>query len=161
MPKTKKLSTQDKLDIINNSPVLWLKNFIKIVDNSGNLVPFIVNKEQENFIKNMDKYNIILKSRQIGFSTLSLGLMLYDACTMPNTSYLMLSYDGESVQNLFDRLKSMYESMPAKYKLPQKRMNKMELLLQNGSRISVKVASNKGLGRSFTCQIIHLSEFDR
>lgn len=159
MTRTKKLSTQDKLDIINNSPVLWLKNFIKIVDNSGNLVPFNVNKEQENFIKHMDKYNIILKSRQIGFSTLSLGLMLFYACTMPNTSYLMLSYDGESVQNLFDRLKAMYESMPDKHKLPQKRMNKMELLLQNGSRISVKVASNKGLGRSFTCQIIHLSEF--
>lgn len=155
----KKLSTEQKLEIINNDPVLWLKNFIKIVDNSGNLVSFEVNKEQKDFIENMDKYNIILKARQIGFSTLSLGLMLYYACTMPHTSYLMLSYDTESVQNLFDRLKSMYESMPDKYKIPQKRMNKLELLLQNGSRISVKIASNKGLGRSFTCQILHLSEF--
>lgn len=159
MAKMKKLTTSEKLNIINDSPILWLKNFVKIVNNDGELVPFEVNKEQEHFINHMDKYNIILKARQIGFTTLSLGLMLYYAHVKPNTQYLMLSYDGESVQNIFNRLKDMYESMPDKYKSPQKRMNKMELLLENGSRVSVKVAGNKSLGRSFTCQMIHLSEF--
>lgn len=159
MARTKKLSTKEKLEIINNDPSLWLKNFIKIVNNDGELVPFEVNKEQEDFIKNMDKYNIILKARQIGFTTLSLGLMLYYAHTIPNSQYLMLSYDGESVQNIFNRLKMMYESMPEQYKVKQRRMNKMELLLENGSRISVKVAGTRELGRSFTCQMIHCSEF--
>lgn len=159
MARGKVLTTEKKLEIINNNPVLWLKNFVKIIDNEGKEVPFNVNKEQENFINNMSKYNIILKARQIGFTTMSLGLMLYYACTLPNTNYLMISYDGESVQNIFNRLKMMYESIPDKYRVNQKRMNKMELLLTNGSRISVKVAGNKELGRSFTCQLIHLSEF--
>lgn len=125
MARGKILTTEKKLAIINNDPILWLKNFIKIIDNNGDLVPFKVNKEQEDFIKNMSKFNVILKARQIGFTTLSLGLMLYYANTMPNTSYIMLSYDGESTQNIFNRLKMMYESMPDKYKLPQKHMNKM------------------------------------
>ena len=155
----KKLTTNEKLEIINDDPILWLKNFVKIIDNEGQEVPFVLNKEQEDFVNNMGKYNIICKARQIGFTTMSLGLMLYYACTLPHTNYLMLSYDGESVQNIFSRLKMMYESIPYKYQVKQRRMNKMELLLENGSRISVKVAGNKELGRSFTCQMIHLSEF--
>ena len=159
MARGKIYTTEKKLEIINASPKLWLKNFVKIIDNEGQEVPFEINKEQENFINNMSKFNIICKARQIGFTTMSLGLMLYYACTLPNTNYLMLSYDGESVQNIFNRLKMMYESIPDKYRIDQKRMNKSELLLTNGSRISVKVAGNKELGRSFTCQMIHCSEF--
>ncbi|HHV73428.1 MAG TPA: DNA packaging protein [Thermoanaerobacterium sp.] len=155
----KPLTTEEKLKIINSDPVLWLKNFVKIVNNEGELVPFILNPEQEDFVRNMGKFNIILKARQIGFTTLSLGLMLYYASTLPNTNYLMLSYDVASTQNIFERLKQMYDSMPERYKIPQKRNNKLELLLENGSRISVKVASVKELGRSYSLQMIHCSEF--
>lgn len=154
-----KLSTEKKLKIINNSPILWLKNFVKIVDNEGQEIPFEVNKEQENFINGIDKFNIILKARQIGFTTLSLGLMLYYACTLPNTNYLMISYDDTSVQNNFHKLKMMYESIPEKYRIKQRRSNKTELLLANNSRIVCKTAGNKDLGRGFTCQLIHLTEF--
>lgn len=45
---------------------LFSKNFIKIIDNNGESVPFILNPEQEQFINEMEKYNIILKGRQIG-----------------------------------------------------------------------------------------------
>lgn len=159
MIDTKNLTANEKINIINNDVCLWLKNFVKIVDNNGDLIPFKVNNEQKNFIDNIDKYNIILKARQIGYTTLSLGLMLYYAHTQPNTQYLMLSYDTESVQNIFNRLKMMYESIPNRYRVKERRMNKMELFLENGSRISVKVAGNKELGRSFTCQLIHCSEF--
>lgn len=156
----KKLTKEQQLEIVKENPILWLKNFVKIVDIEGNLVPFEVNPEQKDFIKNMGRYNCILKSRQLGFSTLSLGLMLWSAFTMPNSNYLMLCQDTESTQNLFTRLKLMYESIPDSYRIPYRKSNEMELFLENGSRISVKIASkNKELGRSFTCQIIHLSEF--
>lgn len=160
MARPKQLTTEEKLKIINSNPILWLKNFVKIVNSEGELVPFEVNDEQRYFIENMEKYNIILKSRQLGFSTLALGLMLYYAHTIPNSNYLLLSHDQESTQNLFTRLKQMYDSMPEKYKCDQKRNNRMEIVLENGSRISIKVAgTTKELGRSFTLQMIHCSEF--
>ncbi|HLR41274.1 MAG TPA: hypothetical protein VK091_06320 [Virgibacillus sp.] len=43
---------------------LFAKNFIKIVDNNGNQVKFNLNPEQEQFLNEMEKYNIILKGRQ-------------------------------------------------------------------------------------------------
>jgi hypothetical protein len=157
--RTKKLSTDEKLEIINNNPILWFKNFIKIIDNAGNQIPFVVNDEQAHFLKNMGKFNIIAKSRQIGFTTLSLALMLYSAITKDNTTYLILSYNDESVNNIFERLRDMYNSIPEKYRIEQKINNRDMLILKNGSKIYVKVAGNKTLGRSFTCHGILCSEF--
>ena len=75
----KKLSTKEKLAIINNDIELWLSNFVKIPSNTGEMIPFKINAEQKDFVENKERYNIILKSRQLGFSTLSLGIMLYYA----------------------------------------------------------------------------------
>lgn len=156
----KQLTTQQQLELVNANPILWLKNMTKIVDIEGNLIPFDLNPEQKDFVKGMDRYNVILKSRQLGFSTLTLGLMLHSAFTNNYSNYLLLCHDTESTQNLFTKLKAMYDSIPDKFRIPFRKSNETELYLENGSRISVKIASRqKQLGRSFTCRIIHLSEY--
>ena len=156
-----KLTREEKLRRINANPALWLKNFVKI-DSNGEIVPFAVNPEQKDFLDNMSRYNIILKSRQIGFSTLSLGLMLYYAFQLPNSNYLMLAQSEDATQNLFTRLKLMYESILNKYRIGFRKNNEMELLLENNSRIAVKTASKmkaESAGRSYSLTMIHLSEF--
>lgn len=156
-----RITKADKLKIINDNPKLWLQNFVKIVDNNGDLVPFKVNEQQEMFINEMTKFNIIAKARQIGFSTLSLGLCLYYACLNKNTNYLLVSYKSDSSTSLFEKLKMMYDSLPHdKYKFPSiKRSNRDEFVLDNGSRIQCVVAGVKDIGRGTTYQYILLSEF--
>jgi hypothetical protein len=87
---------------------------------------------------------------------------LYVACNQPNTTSLILSYNNESVQEIFERLKGMYQRIPDEYKPKEVRNNRMELKLEfpdgSISRIVVKVAGNKELGRGFTCEYIHCSE---
>lgn len=63
--KNKSTSTKQNkaLQKVMNDFRLFAKNFIKIIDNNGNSVPFILNPEQEQFINDMEKYNIILKGR--------------------------------------------------------------------------------------------------
>ena len=124
-----KLTREEKLRRINANPALWLKNFVKI-DCNGELVPFVVNPEQKDFLDNMSRYNIILKSRQLGFSSLALALMLYYAFQLPNSNYLMLAQSEDATQNLFTRLKLMYESIPEKYRIGFRKNNEMELLLR-------------------------------
>lgn len=152
-------TTAEKLKIINNDFRLWAKNFVKIVDNEGKEIPFVLNEQQEYFYQNMDKFNIISKSRQLGFTTYSLAYCLYLSCTRPNTNCLIVSYNVESTQSIFERLKQMYVSIPEKYKPAERRNNRMELLLENNSRIIVKTAGVKSLGRGMTLQYILLSEF--
>ena len=156
-----KLTREEKLRRINANPALWLKNFVKI-DSNGEIVPFAVNPEQKNFLDNMSRYNIILKSRQIGFSTLSLGLMLYYAFQIPNSNYMMLAHMESTTNTLFTKLKLMYESIPEKYRIGFRKSNEKELFLENNSRISIQTASKQsadGIGRGYSLMMIHLSEF--
>ena len=80
------MKKETKLEKINNDFFLWAKNFIKIIDNNGNLVKFVPNEQQVDFFNNMDKFNIIAKSIQLGFSTLAIIYFLWIACTQPTTN---------------------------------------------------------------------------
>ncbi len=153
------MKKETKLQKINNDFFLWAKNFIKIIDNNGDLVKFVPNEQQVDFFNNMGKFNIIAKSRQLGFSSLAIIYSLWIACTKPNTNCLMVSYNVESTQALFEKMKQIYSDIPDKYKPAEKRNNRMELYLENGSRIMVKTAGVKSLGRGMNLQYIHLSEF--
>ena len=156
---TKKLSAREQLEIIENDPILWLGNFIEIIDNNNEQIPFILNDAQRDFVKNRDRFNIISKTRQLGMSTLMLGMMLWSAHTKPNSQYLMVTDKGDNTQNLFNRLKNMYDSIPDNIRLKDKKSNLYELILENNSRISVQTAGSKEIGRGFSVEICHLSEF--
>ncbi|MEZ2661292.1 terminase large subunit domain-containing protein, partial [Aneurinibacillus aneurinilyticus] len=158
----KQLTTQEKLQVILGDFKLFTKNFIKIIDNDGNTVPFVLNPEQEEYIDTMQKFNIILKGRQIGFSTLSLAYMVYSACTKPDTNYVIITHHDKVSKKMFAKLKKMYKSLPHK-KFPnlfptELLNNRDELSLSNGSRIEVATARGDDMLRGSTYQFIHLSE---
>ncbi|MCD4642290.1 DNA packaging protein [Bacillus mycoides] len=157
----KKLSREEKLKKINDDPVLWLRNFVKITTNTGEYVPFVVNDQQKHFIDEMVRFNIIAKARQIGFSTMSIALCLWMACTRPRTNYLIVSYKQDSATSLFDKLKMMYADLPHdKFKFPKDdQNNRNQLRLDNGSSITLSVAGGKDVGRGTTYEYILLSEF--
>ncbi|GAB7388425.1 hypothetical protein BSNK01_22620 [Bacillaceae bacterium] len=162
MARTKKLTKQEKLDIIMNDFKLFCKNFVKIVDNNGDLIPFVLNEQQEYFIDHADKYNIILKPRQLGFTTMSLAYCLWMAVTNPNTNYMIISYKSESSKTLFEKLKMMNQYLPRdKYDIfpKTKRDNRDELLFDNGSRIICATSGNKQLARGQNLMYCLLSEF--
>ena len=62
----------------------------------------------------MERFNVIAKARQIGFSTMSLALCLWMSMNRPRTNYLIVSYKAESSTSLFDKLKMMYDDLPMK-----------------------------------------------
>lgn len=142
-----------------SSPFLFSKNFLKITNKLGKEVPFIFNKMQKNFIKNIDKYNIILKARQGGMSVAICSLAIYYAITEPNCVCMMLSHNDESTRAIFNKLKAIYNSIPSALKPKLKRNNRSELQLTNGSIISCSTLGSVDKGRGNTAKLIHLSEF--
>ncbi len=159
----KRKTKEQKLAEIQQDPARWLLNFVKIQDNENNYIPFTVNDQQLQFINEMSKYNIIAKARQIGFSTLSLGLCLWMACTRPRTNYIIVSYKQDSATSLFDKLKMMYDDLPHdKYPnlFPEaSQNNRSQLKFKNGSSITLSIAGGKDIGRGTTYEYILLSEF--
>lgn len=155
--------TVKKLEAINADPERWLLNFVKITDNLNNYIPFKINEQQKYFLDNMDKFNIILKSRQLGFTTFSLAFCLWSALNKPRTSYLIVSFKQESATALFDKIKDMYNSLPHdKYSFPKDiQNNRLQLRFDNGSTVILAIAGNKGmnLGRSMNLEYVLLSEY--
>lgn len=156
---SKKLTDAAKLKAVLDDPILWMRNFVRIVDKKGELIPFELNAQQLQFMNEKEKMNIILKSRQLGFSTLTCGLALYHACTKPNTHCLLVSYSQESASSLFDKLKQMYETIPTPVKPALNTNNKKELSMKNGSKVTCATAGLKEIARGMTLTFVHLSEF--
>ncbi|NRT88884.1 terminase large subunit domain-containing protein [Clostridium beijerinckii] len=153
------MTDDEKFIKVWNDPVLFINNFLSINDKKGKLVPFILNKPQQDFIRNMSTYNQILKSRQIGFSVAICGLAIFYAVTQPNSTCMMLSMSDESCRALFNKLKNIYHTLPTEIKPKLKRNNRAELQLENGSIISCTTLGQTDKGRGNTCKLIHISEF--
>ncbi|MEG2397006.1 MAG: terminase large subunit, partial [Oscillospiraceae bacterium] len=107
---------------------------------------------------NLGKYNIILKARQQGFSTVAAAYSLYIACTKPNSSCLLMSYSIDSATAIFDKLKQLYNDLPNFAKSPLIANNKKELKFINGSRIVVCTCGNKDNARGMSLAFCHISE---
>lgn len=149
----------NKLKTLRKNPYLWCKYFVKITNKDGVLVPFKYNNEQAHLVSNLDKYNIVLKSRQLGITSVSCALSLYYCHTENNIVCILMSYSLESAKGIFEKLKAMYNEIPNKIRLDDVANNKSELRFSNGSRIVVCTCGTKDVSRGLTIRFAHLSEF--
>lgn len=133
--------------------------FIKIVNKDTKTVPFILTSEQREFVEGLEKFNIVLKSRQLGLSVCTVGLAIRQCIVYPNSACLLVSHDQKSCNAIFDKLKQQYNSLPSWLKPEEIANNRQEIKLKNGSKITCCCAGNKEIGRGDTLHLVHLSEF--
>ena len=77
-----------------------LNNLYSVVDKRGHIVPFRCNKAQQYFLDNMHTLNLILKARQLGFSTF-IQLLELDACLWrSNTEAGVIAHTREDAEIL-------------------------------------------------------------
>ncbi|KRU24413.1 terminase-like family protein [Clostridium sporogenes] len=137
----------------------FIRAFIKIVNKDTKTVPFILTKEQETFVEGLEKFNIVLKSRQLGLSVVTVALSIKQVIVNPNSCCLLVSHDQKSCNAIFDKLKQQFNSLPNFIKPEQMANNRQEIKLKNGSKITCVCAGNKDVGRGDTLHLVHLSEF--
>lgn len=156
----------------------YIQRFLKIVDKSGKTIPFILNQPQQRLygvIREQWKAGkpvrvIILKARQMGFSTLVEAIIFWLAATARFVRCLIVAHTEEATNNLFQMSLRFYENLPDVLKPLQQASNAKELVFDRpsrykggrpglGSRIRCATAGGKGIGRSSTVKAMHLSEF--
>ena len=151
---------------INNiiqDPIQFIKR-LKIKDNRGKLVNFKLNDEQVVLLDrliNSDKHLVVLKSRQIGSSTLVSAYLFWKwySSSEPIT-IAILSHKLASSRHLLNMWFRFYDNLPNSLKRPLSKRNTTEMVL-HGSGAEVMAISAKGEGglRSFSANYIHLSEY--
>lgn len=143
----------------DENKVMFFESFMKIVNKDTKIIPFKLTKEQKDLVNNLEKFNIVSKSRQLGISTITISLSLRECIVNPNSNCLLVSYDQKSCNAIFNKLKQQYNLLPKWLRPDTIANNRQELKFTNGSKITCVTAGNKDLGRGDTLQIVHLSEF--
>lgn len=139
-----------------------IEDDLLIVDKNQQEVSFILNFPQRHFIENMKKKNIILKARQMGFSSLILAFLTCKFIYQENERLVVVSHESSATQKLLDRVKYFIASYERKnnLKLPMKYNSRSEMVNEsNNSTFYVGTAGSKSFGRGDTISGLHLSEY--
>lgn len=159
----------------------YIEGCLKIKTKSGTVVPFRLNDAQRKLYAVAKRQQdagkpvrlIILKARQLGFSTLTEGLIFHACATRKNVNALIVAHREDATANLFRMSKLFYDELPAPVKPMLRASNAQELVFENPSklrserearpglrsRIRCATAGGRGIGRSDTLQCVHLSEY--
>lgn len=150
----------------------YIERFIKIRDKSGKIIDLKINQGQQKLydaIKRQAQEKkpiriIVLKARQIGFSTLTESVIFKNTATKFNVNAGIITHKEEATTNLFNMSKRMYDNLPEEMKPTLKRSNAKELIFDNDegtglkSKIKCMTAGSSGVGRSDTFNYLHISE---
>jgi hypothetical protein len=102
-------------------------------------------------------YSIILKSRQLGISTLSAGYSLWLMLFHKDKNILCIATKQETARNMVTKVKFMYDNLPSWLKIDAEENNKLSLRLNNGSIIKATSASSDA-GRSEAVSLLLVDE---
>ena len=102
-------------------------------------------------------YSIVLKSRQLGISTLAAGYSLWLMLFQKDKNVLCIATKQETAKNMVTKVKFMYDNLPSWLKIPADEHNKLTLRLNNGSQIKATSASSDA-GRSEAVSLLIVDE---
>lgn len=150
----------------------YIETYLKIRSKESEVIPFCLNKPQMklyNAIKRQAEAGkpqriIVLKARQMGFSTLTEGIIFKKTATSYNTTSAIVTQKDEATTNLFEMSKRFYSNLPDPLKPQLRASNAKELIFDTkdgaglGSRIKCFTAGGEAIGRSDTIQNLHVSE---
>lgn len=124
------------------------------------VIPFRPNRAQLRFLSRLWNRNLILKARQLGFTTLIAIAWLDHALFVPNVRCGIIAQDKEAAEVIFrDKVKFAYDNLAPELKaqFPLARDSASELLFGHNNS-SVRVATSM---RSGTIHRLHVSEFGK
>lgn len=102
-------------------------------------------------------YNIVLKGRQIGISTLVAGYSLWLMLFHRDKNILVIATKQETAKNLVTKVRFMHQNLPVWLRGECITDNKLSLQFSTGSQIKA-VASSKDAGRSEALSLLILDE---
>lgn len=140
---------------------LFIEDHLTIIDKTGTEVPFTLNDIQRRFVQEATGKDIILKGRQMGFSSFILGAFTKDFIFKENSLSVVIADIADNAQDLLARVKHYIQAFEQSTgtKVPLKYNSKYELQNAfNNARYIIGTAENTEFGRSKTITNLHMSE---
>jgi phage terminase large subunit-like protein len=139
--------------------VYFFKKYGMIQHNIRGRINFNLYKFQERTLSELmlHDYNIILKSRQMGISTLTAAYALWMMLFNSDKNILVIATKQEVAKNIVDKVRFMFDNLPSWLKIECTEDNKLSLHLSNGSKIRAE-SSTSDSGRSAAVSMLIIDE---
>lgn len=151
----------------------YIEKYLKIQDKNAKIIDLKINKPQMKLYNALKKqYDqgkpqraIVLKARQMGFSTLTEAMIFKKTVTAFNIKSGIITHEASATDNLFNMSKRYLDNLPDEMKPQIKKSNAKELVFDNENGTGLKgvikcmTAGNTTVGRSDTFQNLHVSEY--
>ena len=151
----------------------YIEEYLKIQDKNAKIISLKLNKPQLKLYEALAKQYkegkpqrvIILKARQMGFSTETEAIIFKRTATKHNIKSGIVTHEVQATNNLFEMSKRFLDNLPEDLKPTIKKSNAKELVFNNdngtglNSMIKCMTAGNDNIGRSDTFHNLHISEY--
>jgi hypothetical protein len=165
------MSEQNIKDIIRQEyvkcmtdPAHFMKKYCMIQHPTRGRIQFNLYPFQDKVLHQFQKnnYNIVLKSRQLGISTLVAGFSLWMMIFHKDKNVLCIATKQDTAKNMVTKVRFMFENLPAWLRGTEKPLenNKLLLKLTNGSQVkAVSAAGDAGRSEAVSLLIIDEAAF--
>ena len=141
-------------------PVYFLNNYAKISHPTQGSIPFKTYDFQDELLRSFRdaRFNVILKARQLGISTISAGYIVWLMMFHKDKNVLVMATKFGTATNLVKKVKSIMKNMPDWMRIAKIKVdNRSSFELTNGSMI--KASSTSGdAGRSEALSLLVIDE---
>lgn len=148
------------------NPKDYIQDKMYIRTKEKTVIPLLFNPIQSLYWMEQTKRDIILKPRQMGFSTLTIARFFECVINDENVTAVIIAHDTDSTQKMFQAVQLMYDRLPEAKKeqlnngrnKPKYGNRKEFYFAGNNSRIYVGTAGTDTFGRSQTINYLLCSE---
>lgn len=140
-------------------PVHFMRQYCMIQHPTKGKVYFDLYQFQERTLNEFanNQYNVVLKSRQMGISTLVAGYTLWRMTFNSDYNVLVIATKQDVAKNLVTKVRVMHEKLPSWLRSNTVEDNKLSLRYANGSQIKA-VGSRGDSGRSEALSLLVIDE---
>jgi len=141
-------------------PVYFLNNYAKISHPDRGLIPFKTYDFQTDLLESFNdhRFNIILKARQLGISTITAGYIAWLMLFRREKNILVVATKFSTAANLVKKVKALIKNMPEWIKISEISVdNRTAFELTNGSQIKASTTSPDA-GRSEALSLLVVDE---
>ena len=134
-------------------PKFYLENFTRIKGKgTGSYVRFILKEAQKDLFNTLRVAHrvIILKARQIGFSTAVVGFFYHDTIMNPNTTTALIGYNAALTSELLEKVKTLYKTTPPELRPTIQYNSKSEISFPAINSKILILPSTVNVGRGYT-----------
>jgi hypothetical protein len=141
-----------------------MRKWLKIRNRKGHLQSLRVNAAQREYSQTAAKRNIILKARQLGFTTYVAARFFLNCITRPGTLCVQVAHDQRSAEQIFRIVHRLVANLPDYMKkgaLTTSQANKRQIVFPYMDSVYLVESAGENAGRGMTIQNLHCSEVSR